>query len=153
MALESRWASQTAARMQPDQCPELAVLARRLSAAISGGLSVSPPVLRRNNAWGEFVLRAYPLEAKPDEVSKGIVGLTIERREPRSLALWRKVEGLPLSRREKQVSILLARGQDTTNIAQALGIREHTVISHRRNLYNKLGVDNRLALIERLHVS
>jgi DNA-binding CsgD family transcriptional regulator len=31
-------------------------------------------------------------------------------------------------------------------------ISQHTVISHRRNLYNKLGVENRLALIDRLYV-
>ena len=82
----------------------------------------------------------------------GIVGVTIERREPRSLGLWRKIEALPLSQREKQACLLLARGHDTVNVARTMGISEHTAISHRRNLYNKLGIENRLALIERLQI-
>jgi DNA-binding CsgD family transcriptional regulator len=150
MALVPRWAPQTACRMRHDNPPELAQLCHALSAAFCGGLPGAPPVLRRNNAWGEFVLRAYWLDASHADEPSPLIGVTIERREPRSLGLWRRVETLPLSQREKQVCMLLARGHDAANVARAMGVSEHTVISHRRNLYNKLGVENRLGLIERL---
>jgi DNA-binding CsgD family transcriptional regulator len=108
------------------------------------------PVLRRRSSWGEFVLRAYWLDTPQAEAFSRFIGITIERREPLSLGLWRTIEALPLSRREKQVCLLLARGHDTANAARAMGVSEHTAVSHRRNLYNKLGVANRLMLIERL---
>jgi DNA-binding CsgD family transcriptional regulator len=138
--------------MRLDNPPELAQLCQTLSAASSAGLRSTPPVVRRNNAWGEFVLRAYWLDASRSEESSRFIGVTIERREPRSLSLWRKVEALPLSQREKQVCLMLARGHDAANVARAMGVSEHTVISHRRSLYSKLGVENRLALIGRLRL-
>jgi DNA-binding CsgD family transcriptional regulator len=150
MALVPRWAPQTTGCMRITDSPELTELYRRLAAASFGGQPLVPPVLRRSNAWGEFVLRAYWLDASRDDDSSSIIGLTIERREPQSLALLRKIEVLPLSGREKQVCLLLARGHDTANIARAMGVSEHTVISHRRNLYTKLSVESRIKLMERL---
>ena len=150
MALLPRWAPDTAARIRLDEPVELVQLCRALTAASTGRLPAAPPVLRRTNAWGEFVLRAYWLDAPRGEDPSRLVGMTIERREPRRLALWRRVEALPLSAREKEVCLLLARGHDAANAARAIGVREHTIVSHRRSLYNKLGVDNRLALIDRL---
>ena len=58
---------------------------------------------------------------------------------------------LPLNPREKQVCLILARGHDSANVARATGISEHAEISHRRNFYNKLGVENWLSLIDRLN--
>lgn len=150
MALVPGWAPDTAARMRLDGPAELAQLCRLLRDASDGRLSAAPPVVRRRNAWGEFVLRAYWLDAPRGAGPSHLVGVTIERRAPRRLALWRRVETLPLSRREKEVCLLLARGHDAANAARAIGIGEHTLVSHRRSLYSKLGVDSRLALIDRL---
>jgi DNA-binding CsgD family transcriptional regulator len=151
MALVPRWAPDTAGRMRLDEAAELVQLCRALTAASTGELPAAPPVLRRTNAWGEFVMRAYWLDAPVGQAEPAnLVGVTIERREPRRLALWRRVEALPLSGREKQVCLLLARGHDAANAARAIGVGEQTLVSHRRSLYNKLGVDNRLALIDRL---
>jgi DNA-binding CsgD family transcriptional regulator len=151
MALVPRWTPQTVPRKQPDPILELVQLCRGLSAACSDALPRAPPVLRRRNGWGEFVLRAYWLGAvHPTEVSR-YIGVIIERREPRSLALLRKVEALNLSEREKQLCLLLARGEDTASAARGMGVSEHTIIAHRRNLYAKLGITGRLALLDRLH--
>jgi DNA-binding CsgD family transcriptional regulator len=150
MALVPRWGPDTAARMRLGEPEELVRLCRLLTAASSSRLPAAPPVLRRTNAWGEFVLRAYWLDAPRGEEPSRLVGIMIERREPRSLGLLRRVEALPLSRREKELCLLLAHGHDAGNAASALGVTEHTVISHRRSIYNKLGVENRWALIERL---
>ena len=149
MALVPRWAPDTARAMRLDAPAELVQLCWALAAS-TGRLPAAPPVLRRTNAWGDFVLRAYRLDAPRGEEPLRLVGITVERREPRRLALWRRVEALPLSGREKQVCLLLARGHDAAHAARAIGVGEHTLVSHRRNLYHKLGVDNRLALIERL---
>jgi DNA-binding NarL/FixJ family response regulator len=48
----------------------------------------------------------------------------------------------PLTRRQRQVVTLLARGLGVGEIALRLGIQKSTVRSHRHALYAKLGVHN-----------
>jgi len=43
--------------------------------------------LRRRNAWGEFVLRAYWLGPTDGTKQTRQIGITIERRVPRELAV------------------------------------------------------------------
>lgn len=150
MALVDRWSPETAWQLRLEQPPELLHLCKNLVAAYSGALPSGPPVLRRRNAWGEFILRAYWLDASSYEVPERYIGITLDRYEPRSLALLRKVEALPLTDREKELCLLLARGQSAANAARAMGVAESTVITHRRHLYDKLGVGSRSALTDRL---
>ena len=49
-------------------------------------------------------------------------------------------QGHVLSAREAEVLALIARGHINKEIAQRLGIGLTTVISHRRNLMEKLGI-------------
>lgn len=137
--------------MRLDSLPELAHLCRTLCAAYGEVLLQASPVLRRQNAWGEFVPRAYCLNAADFGSAPHLIGIIVERREARFLGLWRKIEGLDLTGREKELSLLLARGADTGYAAETMEISESTVISHRRSIYQKLGVENRSTLIARLH--
>lgn len=54
-----------------------------------------------------------------------------------------------LSPREQEVLRLLAHEHTTKEIAKVLFISDHTVISHRKNLMNKLGAKNVAGLIRR----
>jgi len=54
-----------------------------------------------------------------------------------------------LTKREKEVAELLLQGKSNKQIALALGIAEHTVEFHLKNIYEKLGVGSRAeAIIE-----
>jgi DNA-binding CsgD family transcriptional regulator len=150
MALVPQWAPPSAQRMRLERPPEIADLCRGLTTALAGA-GTAPPVLQRRNAWGEFVLRAYRLGPADGNRTDPFVGVTIERREPRALRLLKKIEALPLTQREKELCHLLASGRDTKDMARSMGVSEHTIVAHRRNLYGKLGVDSRVALIERFH--
>lgn len=57
---------------------------------------------------------------------------------------------LRLTPREKEVAALLLEGKDAKRIAQELGISVHTANFHIKNLYKKLGVNNRSELFVRL---
>lgn len=46
----------------------------------------------------------------------------------------------PLSEREQQVAVRVARGLTNAAIAGELGISEHTVDAHRRSIHEKLGI-------------
>lgn len=56
-------------------------------------------------------------------------------------------ETIPLSERELQVLVAVARGDRNKEIALQLGITERTVKAHLTNVYNKLGVDSRAAAV------
>jgi DNA-binding NarL/FixJ family response regulator len=54
--------------------------------------------------------------------------------------------GGAITRREREVLVLLARGQDTKEIAAALGLSPKTVLAHRESLMRKVGVTSVVAL-------
>lgn len=54
---------------------------------------------------------------------------------------------VPLSARECQVITLIAEGKSYTRIAQELNLSSHTVIAHRRNIMQKLGVNNTASVV------
>lgn len=56
----------------------------------------------------------------------------------------------PLSQREKQIVSALAAGKDPKTIAQALDISVHTVRSHLKTIYRKVGVRTQLELVTRV---
>jgi LuxR family maltose regulon positive regulatory protein len=80
----------------------------------------------------------------------------------RILVAWPKTgdqEGTPprgtspfmeqLSTRELDVLILIARGLSNQEIARDLVLSLHTVKTHARNIYAKLGVKNRMEAVDR----
>lgn len=52
-----------------------------------------------------------------------------------------------LSERECQIIGLIAEGQSYTRIAERLNLSAHTVTTHRRNIMQKLGVNNTAAVV------
>jgi DNA-binding CsgD family transcriptional regulator len=99
---------------------------------------------------GEFILRAYWLGSTDGAEQTRHIGITIERRVPRALALRRRVEDLPLTGREKQLCLLLAHARSRQDLADAMGVSTGTVITHQSSIYAKLGVHSRAELLAAL---
>jgi DNA-binding NarL/FixJ family response regulator len=57
-----------------------------------------------------------------------------------------KLEDLPLSARQLEVSRLVATGMTNAAIAEELGISPRTVTSHLDHIYGRLGIGSRAAL-------
>src|SRR5271157_3998003 len=53
-----------------------------------------------------------------------------------------------LTRREREVFTLIARGCDNAQIAEELHMAEHTVRNHVSMIYSKLGVEDRFQIIQ-----
>jgi DNA-binding CsgD family transcriptional regulator len=53
-----------------------------------------------------------------------------------------------ITKREKDVLVLLANGESATKIARSLGLSPHTIISHRKNLLRKTGTKNTAELVK-----
>jgi DNA-binding NarL/FixJ family response regulator len=52
------------------------------------------------------------------------------------------VSAIKLTEQEKKIMILIAKGKNNNYIAQKLNINANTLSSHRKNLYQKLGVSS-----------
>lgn len=55
-----------------------------------------------------------------------------------------------LTKREKEISILIIKGLRNSEIAEILYISEHTVKNHVRNILNKLGLKGRQQLFRKI---
>jgi DNA-binding CsgD family transcriptional regulator len=86
-------------------------------------------------------------DSKPGRRGETIV--IIEPSRPQELA-WLRVSAYGLSEREGAVVDLVVRGASTREISQALYISEYTVQEHLSNVFDKVGVRGRRALIKRL---
>lgn len=62
-----------------------------------------------------------------------------------------EIASYKLGEREIEIIKLLAKGLDTTEIAEQLFISPHTVSTHRKNILNKTGVNNTTQLIQFAH--
>ena len=76
----------------------------------------------------------------------------VERMES-AIATW--AEGAAttyeLTQRETEILPLVVRGLDTPTIAQALGVSDNTVRTHKKSLYRKLDVHSKQELLELMH--
>jgi DNA-binding CsgD family transcriptional regulator len=150
MALSQRFAAPDLWGSSREPAPEIVALCRLLAAAAEGRIGQPPPVRFLRTIWGLLVLRAYWLGPTDGSEQNRHIGITIARRVPRALALHRRIEDLPLTNREKQLCLLLAHDHSRHDLAEAMGVTTGTVITHQSNIYAKLGVHSRSALLAAL---
>lgn len=106
------------------------------------------PVIRLQNAWGEFVFRAYPLS--PNGEPDGSIAILIERHEPLPLTLMRNMSAVSMTARQREACLLLSLGYSHKEIAQRMHVSKHTATDYVRKIYNKLDVSSHDALIKKL---
>ena len=61
------------------------------------------------------------------------------------------MEPLALTARERDVLGLMAQGYSYAGVGERLGISAHTVASHVKKIYRKLGVHSAAAAVRRAH--
>jgi DNA-binding NarL/FixJ family response regulator len=77
--------------------------------------------------------------------------IVIEPSGPREVT-WLRATAYGLSSRERAVVDLVVRGASTKQISQALYISEYTVQDHVSNVFDKVGVRGRHALVKCLYL-
>lgn len=86
-----------------------------------------------------------PLLAHAASLALGELRIPTERPNRSELEQrLRSLDGIRLTEREVQTALLLLSGQSTRGIAAHLGIAPETAKVHRRNLYDKLGVNSQI---------
>ncbi|HSH43737.1 MAG TPA: helix-turn-helix transcriptional regulator, partial [Arenicellales bacterium] len=109
-----------------------------------------PPSHVLRNAWGEFHFRAYELESLGEHASNGLIGISLTWFKPMAAKILAAVKAYDLTTRQMQTCVLLIKGLTARDISKQLGVSESTVISHRKEIYGRMGVKNRSDLLNRL---
>lgn len=80
------------------------------------------------------------------ETVQELAGALLDTKRPKKSKV-KMLSGSELTEREVEVVRLLAQGMTNEEMAKALFISKHTVITHRRNILQKSGVKNTAGLI------
>lgn len=127
--------------------PMLVRLAELVIAGLTG--QPAPPArLEAVTVYGRFVLRAYALEATM--FAPQAFAVQIERRLPLGLKMFRSPAFRALTPREQEIARLLSTGLSYPRIGEMLGLVPATVVTHVRNLGQKLGVATREEIVQAL---
>jgi DNA-binding CsgD family transcriptional regulator len=102
-------------------------------------------VQTRSGRWLAF--HGARTESRPGRRAETMV--IIEPSRPQELA-WLRVAAYGLSKRERAVVDLVVQGASTKEISRVLYISEYTVQEHLSNVFDKVGVRGRRALLKRL---
>lgn len=122
-------------------------LRRTLKPEVGADVTVVPQVCARARSGRWLTFQAdltEPTSTRPSEIV-----VVIEPAGPREMA-WLKVSAYDLSPREKEVVDLVMRGVSNRQIAATLYISEYTVQDHLCNIFDKVGVRGRQALVKQL---
>ncbi|WP_460480380.1 helix-turn-helix transcriptional regulator [Comamonas humi] len=128
--------------------PALQALLQRLRPA--AGAPLLPAQLELRNAHGWFSLRATHLAAAGSGAETDAAGLYITQRVAHGTRLRAALQALRLPPRQHELAWWLARGLPESQIAQHMGLSANTVVYHRRQIYNRLGIASRQELLDRL---
>lgn len=135
---------------EADMLPYAVVsLLTRLRARRAGEPAPLSSELRAQGRSGRrYVLRASPAEPDPSGCSATVVVVEPEAPRP-TAALLARAYGL--TARERDVLLLVVRGESAKRIALVLGISAHTVQDHLGRVCDKVGVRGRKGLVAKLY--
>jgi DNA-binding CsgD family transcriptional regulator len=108
-----------------------------------------PRLLVRAHSGRWLALHGARTEPHPERESETMI--VIELAGSREVA-WLRTAAYGLSGREQEVVALVARGLSTGQISRTLFISEYTVQDHLSNVFEKVGVRGRRALVKRLYL-
>jgi DNA-binding CsgD family transcriptional regulator len=132
-------------RMGPDYLSRVHALTASLRAGQQAGVSPAA-TLRTRTRDGQWIeLHAAPLSSS----GHGDVAISVQAARPETMTAI-LMRAYALSRRERQVAMLLLRGLSATEIAAALHISGHTARDHLKAIYAKTGARGRGRLAVRL---
>jgi DNA-binding CsgD family transcriptional regulator len=127
----------------------LGALKRALNPETDRELNSSPYVRVRARSGRWLTLQASRTESTHTRPAASMV--VIAPASPKEVLRLRAM-GYGLSPREQEVVGLAVRGASTKQISKALYISEYTVKDHLKNIFGKVGVRDRRALVKQLYL-
>jgi DNA-binding CsgD family transcriptional regulator len=128
----------------------LGALKKALKPETDRDLNSSPHLRVRAPSGRWLTLQASRTEPGPGRPSESVV--IIAPAGPKEVLRLSAI-GYGLSPREQEVVDLVVRGASTRQISQALYVSEYTVKDHLSNIFGKVGVRGRRALVKQLYLN
>lgn len=137
------------AGLPPAVSSVVGALGRVLGSGTDCQINSIPRLLVRTRSGRWLVLHGAWAEPRSERESETVI--VIEAAGPREVA-WLRMSAYSLSKREREVVDLVVRGAATRQISRFLYISEYTVQEHLSNIFEKVGVRGRRALVKRLYL-
>jgi DNA-binding CsgD family transcriptional regulator len=125
----------------------VAMLVRKMCSS-DGGSDVEAPQCQFQNNAGRFTFRLHWLD--PLGAQASCIGVTVEHSVPVQLHIFKRLGEFSLSRRQRELALLIVAGRSESQAAQSLKLSLNTVEYHRKELYNRLGTESRHQLVKLL---
>lgn len=122
-------------------------LAQRLE-RLRQGEPAPPPAWDHQNAWGRFVVHARPLN--PRHAAEPLVAIKVRRFRPVSVRLATGLAASPLTERQRQAALLIARGFENREAARRLNVSVNTIGGMVKEIFLRMQVNDRASLRQRL---
>lgn len=132
-------------RIGPDYRSQVHALTARLRADLRTGVSRTAPLRARTRDGQWIELHAAPLSSP----GRADVAISVQAARPEATTAI-LMRAYALSRREREVTMLLLRGLTAAEVAAALHISGHTTRDHLKAIYAKTGARGRGRLAARL---
>lgn len=133
--------SPAAARSERDTLP-------RFLAAVLAVLQSAPAAVHSVvTNWGQFSFRQQALSSAD---GRAAVALRVSRLGAGPLRLTQGAAALGLTPQQREVAVLMAQGHSNAEIAAQLGFSVHTAGYHVKKVFERLGVNDRSAVAQRL---
>ena len=165
-------ALQQVALYTPDICVISEVISRGSGMAVAGAIERTAPHTRavvmctvldqaaradaRSAGIAALISEQHPISAVDDLLGRIVCGeavadagtvVQLHRRAPDRRVAHGTERRPPLTSREREVLALLADGQSTTAMADAMGVSAATIRSHIQSIFTKFGVHTRLKAV------
>jgi DNA-binding CsgD family transcriptional regulator len=124
-------------------------LKRALDPVSDADRALVPRVRIRGRSGRWLTLHASLTEPTPGRQSETVI--VISPSDPEEVASL-NVASFNLTNREAEIAGLVARGRSTREISSALFISEHTVNNHLRSIFEKVSVNSRSEMVQRLYL-
>jgi DNA-binding CsgD family transcriptional regulator len=124
-------------------------LKRALDPVSDADRAIVPRVRIRGRSGRWLTLHASLTEPTSGRQSETVT--VISPSDPEEVASL-NVASFNLTDREAEIAGLVARGRSTREISSALFISEHTVNNHLRSIFEKVGVNSRREMVQRLYL-
>lgn len=99
------------------------------------------------NVWGEFLLRANPLQQDICVAGEIINVVTAQMYQPLAINIIQRSRELLLTQKQTEICIPLVAGYTYDEISAQQHISKHTVVSHIKSIFNKLNLNNQVELV------
>ena len=118
--------------------------------ALSKGRDVLPPQIALTNKWGRFRATAFLMNPVELGQIKPLVTIQLEQFVPMEILLLEKLDQFKLTPRQRDVCLQISMRKPYSEIAKTLGISKSTVISHKKEIFQRLEINDRHQLADRV---